>query len=145
MKWIKHIDTFLNERKMSNEYLLFKLVNQFSQQEETSWYLQGGCYDFAIAFGKIVKDLNLTPIYWSYGSKQEPYVHVAVQCDNYYYDASNQYKDIYDLSGNGDYYTDTVCDWEIIDEKTIPGNNANIEALYENFKQLLIDIRHSNL
>ena len=72
MKYFKLFDNF-----KSSDKILFELIHKFNEINETSWYVQGGCYDFSITLGKLIENkLKIKPIYGSYGSEEEPYVHM---------------------------------------------------------------------
>lgn len=136
MKYLKIFEDF-----KSSNYTLFELIQNFNIEHDTTWYVQGGCYDFSIALGKFIeKFLHKTPIYWTYGSIEEPNIHIAVQCDRHFYDASGEWETLDSIVEHGDYYTNTICHWETIKIDNIPYNNIDMLETYESLLKIYQNI-----
>ena len=116
----------------------YDLVETFKEGKEDNWYMSGGCYEFAEAFGKLLEEKGLKPTYHSFGSEGEPDVHVAIGVNGKFYDASGEYETLGDLSDNGDFYTDTKCGWVNIKAKELPGygtRDKEIEEIKKDFEK----------
>jgi hypothetical protein len=138
----KNVLRDLNEIKHKNSVNIsvdpYSLVETFKEGKEDGWYMSGGCYEFAEAFGKLLEEKGLKPTYHSFGSEGEPDVHVAVGVNGKFYDASGEYKTLGDLQDNGDFYTDTKCDWTTINKQELPGygkRDKEIEEIKKDFEK----------
>lgn len=60
--------------------------NIYSKGGDTSWFMQGGCYEFAMALGQIV-DVN----YWIVNDEVGYGVHAFVEYDGKYYDINGMH------------------------------------------------------
>lgn len=108
-------------------------IEKFSRENSDSgWYSNGGCYEFALAIGRVITSLGDTPQYYEYGSNSEPFVHVAVGCNGKFYDINGEFDSLDKLSDYGDFYFDSKSRqrWVSIKDSDIPTHRSNVEAIY---------------
>jgi hypothetical protein len=70
----------------------------------------------------------LNPEYWEYGSDGEPQVHVLTGINGVYFDTTTEWE-LGKISGMGDFYTSTKCDWRPLKREQIyvQGNDTSHE------------------
>jgi hypothetical protein len=122
---------YITEQLVINGKSLDDIIITFRGSKDISWYLQGGCYDFAYGLGTFLehtKGVNKVE-YMTYGSLSEPEIHVAIVVEKTPYDVLGEAPNLKEIIERGDFYFDTKKEakWSKINKKklSIDINEAN--------------------